>query len=85
MRKIQLKDAKARTLTTPCAVKRDLRRTARSLMSRAGVNSDHAERVLGHKIAGVKGVYDRHSYIPEKAHALTELAALVDRINSSTG
>jgi hypothetical protein len=54
-------------------------------MSRAGVNSDHAERVLGHKIAGVKGVYDRHSYIPEKAHALTELAALVDRINSSTG
>jgi hypothetical protein len=32
------------------------------------------------EIAGVKGVYDRHSYIPEKAHALTELAALVERI-----
>jgi integrase len=64
----------------PSWIIHDLRRTARSLMSRAGVNSDHAERVLGHKIAGVKGVYDRHSYIPEKAHALTELAALVERI-----
>src|SRR3974390_2785485 len=28
----------------------DLRRTARSLMSRAGISSDHAERVLGHEI-----------------------------------
>jgi integrase len=28
----------------------DLRRTARSLMSRAGVSSEHAERVLGHAI-----------------------------------
>ena len=26
----------------------DLRRTARTLMSRAGVNSDHAEQCLGH-------------------------------------
>src|SRR5262249_45565892 len=38
----------------------DLRRTARSLMSRAGVPSDHAERCLGHVINGVRGVYDRH-------------------------
>ena len=30
----------------------DLRRTARSLMSRAGVSSEHAERVLGHVIGG---------------------------------
>jgi integrase len=34
----------------------DLRRTARSLMSRAGVDSDHAERALGHIIGGVRGV-----------------------------
>ncbi len=38
----------------------DLRRTARSLMSRAGVSSDVAEMVLGHKLSGVRGVYDRH-------------------------
>ncbi len=36
----------------------DLRRTARSLMSRAGVSSEHAERVLGHVIGGVEGVYN---------------------------
>jgi integrase len=40
----------------------DLRRSARSLMSRAGVRPDVAERVLGHVIAGVAGVYDRHRY-----------------------
>jgi integrase len=58
----------------------DLRRTARSLMSRAGVPADIAERVLGHKIAGVRGVYDRHEYIAEKRDALERLAALVERI-----
>jgi integrase len=58
----------------------DLRRTARSLMARAGVLSEHAERVLGHVIAGVAGVYDRHSYAAEKAAALAKLAALVERI-----
>ena len=40
----------------------DLRRTARSLMSRAGIPSDHAERCLGHVIGGVRGVYDRHEF-----------------------
>jgi hypothetical protein len=39
----------------------DLRRTARSLMSQAGVDPDHAERALGHTIGGVRGVYDRHA------------------------
>ena len=58
----------------------DLRRTARSLMSRAGVASDIAERVLGHVLPGVRGVYDRHSYIEEKRDALTRLAALMERI-----
>lgn len=58
----------------------DLRRTARSLMSRAGVRPDIAERVLGHAIQGVEGVYDRHSYREEKAHALAALAGLIDTI-----
>ena len=58
----------------------DLRRTARSLMSRAGVRPDIAERVLGHAIAGVEGVYDRHSYEAEKAHALAALAGLIATI-----
>jgi integrase len=58
----------------------DLRRTARSLLSRAGVNSDIAERCLGHAIGGVRGVYDRHRYVAEMAHAFEALAALIDRI-----
>jgi integrase len=58
----------------------DLRRTARSLMSRAGVNADHAERCLGHVIGGVRGVYDRHAYHAEKAAAYEALAAQIDRI-----
>jgi integrase len=60
----------------------DLRRTARSLLSRAGVPSDHAERCLGHVIGGVRGVYDRHEYIEEKARAFEALAAQVERIIS---
>jgi integrase len=55
----------------------DLRRTARSLMSRAGVPSEHAERVLGHTIPGVEGVYDRHRYEAEKGRALAALAELI--------
>jgi len=58
----------------------DLRRTARSLMSRARVRPEIAERVLGHVQQGVEGVYDRYSYREEKAQALKSLAALIDKI-----
>ena len=62
----------------------DLRRTARSLMSRAGVSSDHAERCLGHIMSGVRGVYDRHQYRREKLHAFEALASLIESIVSPT-
>ena len=58
----------------------DLRRTAKSLMARAGVRPDISERVLGHTIKGVEGVYDRHSYREEKAHALRALDGLIENI-----
>ena len=58
----------------------DLRRTARSLLSRAGVRPDISERVLGHTIVGVEGIYDRHRYDAEKAAALAKLATLIDGI-----
>ncbi len=58
----------------------DLRRSARSLMARAGVRPDIAERVMGHAISGVEGVYDRHSYRDEKADALRRLAGQIERI-----
>jgi integrase len=66
--------------TMPHWTLHDLRRTARSLMSRAGVSADVGERVLGHKIGGVRGVYDRHEYVAEKRDALQRLAVLVERI-----
>jgi integrase len=71
-------DAKLGTM--PAWTVHDLRRSARSLMSRAGVAPDLAERVLGHAIPGIRGVYDRHSYAAEKADALARLAALIDSI-----
>jgi integrase len=58
----------------------DLRRTARSLLSRAGVSPDIAERCLAHTIGGVRGVYDRHAYLDEKRAAFEALASLIDRI-----
>ena len=58
----------------------DLRRTARSLMSRAGVPSDHAERCLGHILPGVRGTYDRHRYEREKRAAFEALATQIERI-----
>lgn len=61
-------------------VTHDLRRTAKSLMARAGVRPDISERTLGHVITGVEGTYDRYSYADEKADALKALASLVERI-----
>jgi integrase len=69
----------------PHWVHHDLRRTARSLMSRAGVLPDIAERVLGHVITGVRGTYDCYEYFHEKRDALEELAALIERILHPTG
>jgi hypothetical protein len=46
-------------------------------MSRAKVPTDHAERVLGHVIGGVRETYDRYEYLDEKREALTALARLV--------
>jgi integrase len=58
----------------------DLRRTARSLMGRAGVPTDHAELALGHVKVGVRDVYDRHEYLDEKKAAFELLATLVEKI-----
>jgi integrase len=58
----------------------DLRRTSRSLMSRAGVPSDHAERALGYILPGVRGVYDRHRYHNEMLAAYEKLAMQIELI-----
>jgi integrase len=58
----------------------DLRRTARSLMSRAGVSDEHAEHALGHKLQGVRKVYNRYDFFNEKSDALAKLATLIKHI-----
>ena len=71
-------------LVIPHWVNHDLRRTAKTLMVRAGVRPDISERVLGHTILGVEGTYDQHDYIDEKADALIKLAARVELIHQSS-
>jgi integrase len=59
----------------------DLRRTARSLLSQCkDVSADHAERVLGHALPGIRATYDRHTYAKEIRYAVEALSALVARI-----
>ena len=51
----------------------DLRRTARTGMTRLGVPRDHAEAAINH-VSGrskLERTYDRHDYAPEVIAALT--------------
>ncbi len=62
----------------------DLRRTGRTLCSRAGADPDHAELAYGHTIQGVRGVYDVWQYRDEKLKVFELLAAQIDRIVNPT-
>jgi hypothetical protein len=59
---------------------RDLRRTAKTLMGRAGVRPDISEHRLAHAIRGIEGVYDRYDYLVEKREAFDALATVVERL-----
>jgi integrase len=60
----------------------DFRRVVRSGLGRIGIPPVVAELCLGHKQAGIIGVYDRHSYFDEKRDALlrwqTQLLSIVE-------
>jgi integrase len=59
----------------------DLRRTARTLLSRCGVRPDIAERILGHSVGGHLGaVYDQHRYVEEMREGVEALAQMVERV-----
>jgi integrase len=59
----------------------DLRRTARTLLARAGgVDPDTCERALGHALPGIRATYDRHRYDNEMRIAFEKLSTLIDRI-----
>ncbi|MCG8355770.1 MAG: tyrosine-type recombinase/integrase [Kiloniellales bacterium] len=58
----------------------DLRRTAASHMTAAGISRFVVDRLLNHADGGVGAIYDRHSYLPEKTHAA---AVWSDRLTSA--
>jgi len=76
----RLRKADDRDPMPPWTLSRDVRRTAKTLIARAGVRPDISERVLAHVIPGVEGIYDRYEYLAEKRDALERLAALIERI-----
>jgi hypothetical protein len=53
----KLRKKEGRDPMPPWTLSRDVRRTAKTLMQRAGVRPDISERVLAHAIPGVAGVY----------------------------
>ena len=63
----------------------DLRRTSRSLLARAGVTSEVAERCLGHVLGGVEGTYNRHTYAVEMRRAYEMLSAPLRGRESARG
>lgn len=48
----------------------DIRRSVATGMIEMGVSAEHVERVLGHELGGVAGIYNRHDYFAEKLSAL---------------
>lgn len=59
----------------------DLRRTARKLLTRAGIRPDVAELTLGHSIKGIQAVYDDVSeYRPMIEHALQRITDEVNKV-----
>ena len=55
----------------------DTRRTARSLLARAGVSTEIAKKVLGHADDAIQATYNRHKYTKERGEALNALAGVM--------
>ena len=58
----------------------DLRRTVGTELGRLGVERFTVSKVLNHTDRSVTGIYDRHTYLPEKQAALGAWAAYVESI-----
>jgi integrase len=55
----------------------DLRSTMKSHMRALGVPRDISEMCLNHKLSGVEGIYDRHTYFEERKEALAKWAVFL--------
>jgi integrase len=61
-------------------VNHDLRRTARSLMARARIETEVAERMIGHLQRGIIRTYNVHDYLDEKRAGFVKLEREIDLI-----
>jgi integrase len=58
----------------------DLRRTARTMLARLAVPFEVAEAIMGHRLKGVAGIYDRYDREQEKGIALQRLDDAIQQI-----
>lgn len=64
----------------------DLRSTMKSHMRKLGISRDVSEMCLNHKLPGVEGIYDQHSYYDERRTALESWAHfLIECKNANPG
>lgn len=63
----------------------DLRSTAKSHMRALGVPRDITEMCLNHKLPGVEGIYDVHTYFAERKQALEKWGAYLVRVENTIG
>jgi integrase len=61
----------------------DLRRTASTLLHENGWPSDVVEKALNHTIGGVRGVYNRAEYAPQRREMLQFWADTIERLMTS--
>ena len=55
----------------------DLRSTMMSHLRALGMPRDMSDKCLNHKLSGVAGIYDRHTYFEEKQEALGKWVAVL--------
>lgn len=60
----------------------DLRRACRTGLAKLRVADEVAERVLNHSLSGMRGVYNRHDYLPEMREALNRWGAHLEAIEA---
>jgi integrase len=62
----------------------DLRRTGATRLSEMDYQPDWIEKALNHKLRGVRGIYNRAEYGPQRRKMLQEWADSLDSLQSST-
>ncbi len=62
----------------------DLRRTGATRLSEMGFEADWIEKTLNHKLRGVRGIYNRAEYGPQRRKMLQEWADNLDALQAAT-